>query len=91
MSTPENPSIKNEKENKIYENEDKGDDDMIATTTGRNYATIIRHEKREAFAKMMRDSIPTKEFWNDCKRARESFDDEEIKRMREISRNAENK
>lgn len=89
MSTPENPNKNNDKEK--YENEDKGDDDMIATTTSRNYATIIRHEKREAFAKKMKDSIPTKEFWSDCKRAGQSFDEDEIKRMREIIRNAENK
>ncbi len=49
---------------------------MLATSMNR--AFIINEKKTKEFFQAMRKTVPTKEFWEDCKRSAESIDMEKL-------------
>lgn len=56
----------------------------MAALSKPNQANMIREGMLAAFAKDVKDNIPDKDYWDDCKKSKTMFSSDDVKKMKEL-------
>lgn len=75
--------IINESEDSINNKLKKEEDDIMAIAE-KSPAIIIDKDKTQDFFSTLNKNIPTQQFWNDCKKLRESISSKDIDDMNNL-------